>query len=195
MLSQILLEEPTEQVIMLLSEGPLAAELSGSGLDLLHGLDHLTPAEQVEAIAVEYCRLFIGPGQNMPLHESIAKQEGRYWGDTTVAVNKAYQAAGFEVGDQATEMPDHIGIELEFLAHLCEREANAIETGDRTAAERAREARQRFASEHLVGWLTTLAADVERRADLAYYKQAVAMARDWVAADAAGEEESETSDS
>jgi TorA maturation chaperone TorD len=95
---------------------------------------------RLEAIQVEFTRLFAAPGPDViPVHQSVytdvlriepaeagslicgasfsgGEYPGYLGGESCAALRRSYAAAGFE--PPATEMPDHIAVELEFLAHL-----------------------------------------------------------------------------
>ena len=121
-------------------------------------LSDLPPGEvsaRIETLAVEYCRLFIGPRGHMPPVESIARGEGCFWGPATGAVVSFYRLSGVRPSEQQRMLPDHVSMELDCLATLEEQ--------DRTDEARA------FAHEHLLQWLPQLSRHVEERAALAFY--------------------------
>ncbi|MEI2723972.1 MAG: molecular chaperone TorD family protein [Verrucomicrobiota bacterium] len=71
-----------------------------------------------------------------------------------------YQAFGLAISDQHPERPDHVVLELEFVAHLLglERQA-AVEDSDRRAEhlQVCRDAQARFLGEHLAWWTPAFA--------------------------------------
>ena len=90
-----------------------------------------------DALAAEYTRLFdVGTsGPPCPLH-------GGLWiGDrmkTMEEVLRFYRHFGLTVGGEPSELPDHLGLELEFLHYLAFREGAALHDGtDPGAFERA----------------------------------------------------------
>jgi DMSO reductase family type II enzyme chaperone len=97
----------------------LAASLDRSALRVL---------EDADALAVEYTRLFdVGTsGPPCPLH-------GGLWvGDrmkTMEEVLRFYRHFGLTVGGEPSELPDHLGLELEFLHYLAFREDQALHAG------------------------------------------------------------------
>jgi TorA maturation chaperone TorD len=74
-----------------------------------------------------------------------------------------YGAAGLRPG-AASERPDHVACELEFLAVAVLREAEALARGADEPAARARELIAAFLRDHAGRWLPAFAAQVERRA-------------------------------
>ena len=69
--------------------------------------------------------------------------------DVVLAVKQHYLEAGLNVGPE--ERPDHVAVELEFLAHL------AGPYTDPADADRRREAEVRFLSSHLAHWMPAFA--------------------------------------
>jgi TorA maturation chaperone TorD len=130
-------------IITVLGEDPLA------GVDL-NDLD-----AAVETLAVEYCRLFIGPHGHMPPVESVVLGEGKFWGASTESVAKFYQDNGMAPDEEARVVPDHISMELDCLATLEEQGRH-----DEAVA---------FAIAHPLRWLPLLTQHIESRASLAFY--------------------------
>ena len=128
---------------------------SALGTDPLAGLDLDAPEAAEEALAVDYCQLFIGPGTHLAPVESVAGGDGRYWGPLTERVIASYAKLGFEVPEGTQVFPDHIAMELDCLALLEEQGRHA-----EAAA---------FAKEHLLRWLPALVEHVEHRAQTAFY--------------------------
>ena len=86
----------------------------------------------LEDLAVEYCRLFLGPDKHISPHESVHHQRddgdwGSHWGGSTVDVKKFIETTGLEYKQEYTGMPDHISAELDFMKEAAEREAQALE--------------------------------------------------------------------
>ena len=125
------------------------------GSDPLPGLDLDNRAEAIESLAIEYCRLFIGPRGHIPPVESVVLGEGRYWGPSTEAVVEFYKAAGIAWNEDAPLLPDHISMELDCLALLEERRQNGLA--------------RTFAREHLLRWLPALVEHITTNAALAFY--------------------------
>ncbi len=122
----------------------------------LAGLDTGRPEEAVEELAAEYCRLFIGPRGHMPPVESVVLDEGRYWGDSTVAVLAFYRSSDIALPEDFGTLPDHLSVELDFVA--------VLEARDR------REEAKAFVQEHLLHWLPALIRHIDKRAGLAFYR-------------------------
>jgi TorA maturation chaperone TorD/Pyruvate/2-oxoacid:ferredoxin oxidoreductase delta subunit len=99
----------------------------------------------------EYTRLFLGPGRPVAhTHESVYR-EGRMMGETTLDVRNRLTTEGLAPGSQT--LPDHVGIELAFMAHLAAREALAWADGDEKTARGYLAQQGSFLRDHLAAWL------------------------------------------
>ena len=69
-------------------------------------------------------------------------------------VTDIYSAYDFVVDYEVARVvsSDHIGIELEFMHHLCEAQLKAFQDGDDEAAVEAQRAQLNFLTTHLVAW-------------------------------------------
>lgn len=74
-----------------------------------------------------------------------------------------YRAFGLETSSDRPERPDHIALELEFLAFLLEKRCMAIDTEQVTICE---EALTHFVRDHLAWWAPTFAKLTECRIEL-----------------------------
>jgi len=72
-------------------------------------------------------------------------------GESTLEVRRRLAAEGVAPGDSV--LPDHVGIELAFMAHLASREAAAWENEDADEAREALTRQDSFLHTHLLAWL------------------------------------------
>ena len=119
-----LLAEPPEWMSLPGREWPLfdlltqlAAESDAArhALDLVAGI----PSEEVDQRRQRYASLFQAGRPRFWLYESAART-GKILGEPTFAMAQLLQAAGLETA--GAELPDHISLELAFLAYLVERD-------------------------------------------------------------------------
>jgi TorA maturation chaperone TorD len=127
---------------------------------------------EVEALALEvdHAALFVGPFRlEAPPYGSVHLEEGRtLMGDSTVAAARCYAEAG--LATIAHEPPDHIGIELEFMAYLAARSATARAAGDERQAEQLARAQRRFLGEHLGAWAPRFCDAMRHGARTCFYR-------------------------
>ncbi|MBI5956123.1 MAG: molecular chaperone TorD family protein [Chloroflexi bacterium] len=165
--------------------GPLAQEtledlvLEYNSLFMAPGPRYVPPYESVytDAIEIEY-----GPFQGGAAQEPVREASALLWGESTVAVQRTYAAAGLEVASVG-EPPDHLGLELEFMALLCQREAEAWQA---KAVERARkqlETEQDFLEAHLLHWLPLFRAKLEANATRPFYRVMAGLAQRFLEVD------------
>lgn len=125
----------------------------------------------VEELACEYTRLFIGPGEHLSPHESVARGEGRFWGSATAEVLSIYNISGFTIDEAYRDMPDHLAVEFEFMAHAAEVEARRQgESADPLLLETVQHAAAHFMEGHLLKWVPDFLADVQQTAQHEYYR-------------------------
>jgi TorA maturation chaperone TorD len=90
-------------------------------------------------------------------------------------VSGFYHAFGLTTSDQRPDRPDHVVLELEFMAHLLGLERDAADDdADRRAAQRlvCREAQAHFFREHLAWWMPVFARLLGREDPQGFYATA-----------------------
>ncbi|MEA5019482.1 MAG: molecular chaperone TorD family protein [Gordonibacter sp.] len=150
---------------------------------LLDGIDeqarllrNLSDDEARLVLEVEYNRLFVGPGEVLAppyesYYESSRASAGRGWLRTQAErdVVQAYAECGFAMPENFVELPDHVAVELEFLALLASREAEAWDINKREVALALQASAAEFIVQHLGTWLESCAALVEPVARQPFY--------------------------
>ena len=185
-----LFREPPSQTLLqaIVRERLLTlAELCGKSTNRIE--PSLDPAEdcgwldRVQAIAVEYTRLFAAPGAHaVQPYESVycdtvsvdtstacsayfttpagpCQLTGLLHGPSAVAVREAYRRGGFELDPSSHELPDHLGIQLEFMGQLLKRGA-----GEQAAV---------FFQAHLGRWVFRCLEDIRQSPPAAFYHAVV----------------------
>lgn len=71
-----------------------------------------------------------------------------------------YAEAGLAV--LPDDLPDHVGVELEFMSFLCGLEGEAMKRGQEDVRERIVQRQHRFLAEHLCKWLPGLTERVQK---------------------------------
>jgi len=100
-------------------------------------------------------------------------------------VTDVYSAYDFVVDYETARVvsSDHIGVELEFMHHLCEAERKAIEENDTDAVKELKNVQSEFLKNHLLKWapLYLINAKYESRTPL--YYEATEMCLEFILSD------------
>lgn len=149
-----------------------ATRLDEELADLARTLAASFCAEDRDALALDYSRLFVGAPR------MLAPPYGSVWldgahcvlGVSTLGVIGLYRDGDFDLDDAFLEPPDHIVAELKFLHRLIARVNEAQRTGDAYALKDASDLMQRLLREHLARWVEPFGAAVKTNAQCAFYR-------------------------
>lgn len=121
--------------------------------------------ERLNALWAEYIPLFETGKVEAPPYASVYLNEGReVMGEETLAVRAFYAGAGYGIQEERRELPDHLAVELEFLALL--------------ARDGQKDKIQTFRKEHLLPFLRAILPRIKgsRRP---VYAQAAELLENW----------------
>ncbi len=172
------MKEPASSLLRQLRAPDFLQVLGELGLSFSEAFREAREEELLEWLAVEYTRLFLGPGPHINPYESVQRGEGRYWGDTTVEALEFFRRCGFDLGGEFTGMPDHLSVELEFMSRLSAQEADRWEKGDREGALRHLELQRAFLREHLLTWVPSFCQKVAEQAEEEFYRNFASLTRE-----------------
>lgn len=178
LLARVYLGEPDAELLREVYRPSFQSLMEELRVDLGRDLCGAPLAQLEEDLAVEYARLFIGPGPHLSPHESVYVGEfsegsglqGLLWGETTVRLAGAIEEAGLVLDPSAGVIPDHIGVELDLMRILIEREKAAWAGGEVAAARGLLETQGRFMEEHLARWVPGFCEGVVAHARLPFYR-------------------------
>lgn len=207
LLASVFGEAPSPRIVRAIVDGTLPRALRGAGLDqLASDLEAYAQRRQgdelLRELEVEHARLFTVPGPSyVPPYQSLycdgdgedskarPRKRNRFdkrqlWGDSAVAAQRVYREAGLLVRGELPEIPDHIALELQFMHHLCSREAQAL-NGDRTeiASESVR-LQKAFLENQLLPWVERFCQAASRATDHPFYRAMAALTVAFVLGDA-----------
>lgn len=139
-------------------------------------------SEGVDALLVDYARLFLGPvsPHAAPYGSAWLQPGGALMQESTEAVRALYREGGFDVDDALHDLPDHVAVELEFLYALEFSLERARRENDVAERERIEDLRRRFLAVHLGAWIEPFVARVESGAQSVFYRELAAMTRRFV---------------
>lgn len=118
-------------------------------------------ARALEMLAVEYCRLFIGPQPVCPPYASAQRGEALLGGRPRTRLEAFLERHGLPTPDMGWRVasPDHIAVELAVVAQLYESHAPTAVV-------------QEFLTQHLGLWAPAWLTHVEAAAQLELYRTA-----------------------
>ncbi len=185
LLARVFAGAPAPELLAGVRQPQMREALAAAGIEL--GEDFFAgDAEQLaRRLAVEYARLFIGPGAQVALYESFfvrgeGEERPQLWGEAAVAVAAFCREVGLETAPG--RVPDHVSHELEVMAVLSQAEAESLAASAGDEARRWRRLQVRFCQEHLGRWLPDFSRAVAR-ATGGFYRGMALLAEEQVRAD------------
>jgi putative dimethyl sulfoxide reductase chaperone len=167
-LASLVSDAGTADLREIFTEAAYRQELAQVGLEARQG--RLTLEEAV----LDFEALFRVPGTcYLSPYESVYRSQGagcRLCGPETAAVERLYLKEGLGPNDGFTELPDHVGVELEFMAYLCGKALEARRAGDQPLLAEYHRRQQLFYKEHLEPWVGLLAGRLASRAQTSLYR-------------------------
>lgn len=131
--------------------------------------------EDLEDVAADYAKTFLAAGEATGVaafpYESIYTNKKREIGGRTEQETLAlYALHGWEPSkDMFRTMNDHIGLELEFMAVLCEEELLSSQTDNADRAAMSSRDQNEFLCKHLK-WAGAFCMDISKYAQSAFYQ-------------------------
>lgn len=136
-------------------------------------IDQSIEAHALAGLGEEYDRLFgIGETILIPMYETEYAMDTIFAKTKELAdLNGFYNAFEVELGkDSQRERPDHISIELDFMATLMIKEAYAKNEAWEDKANVCLEARKKFLKDHIGRWGPTFCTLINHKAEVEFYK-------------------------
>lgn len=134
-------------------------------------LNEANPAN-LEKLAVEFTRLFIGPGKHISPHESVQRKTGGMLNNKfTAEVRRFYAVSGYQFKSDMGIYPDHLCTQMEFMDSLINIQINAIKSGDICEAESAEMLQVEFIRLHLSLWLPEFCEQIIQQSSSSFYRK------------------------
>ena len=184
-LAAIYRQEVSSDLLQQIKDPQFLGVLTKLGIELNNGLFKKPEKELLEDLAVEYARLFLGPGKHISPHESVhhkmeGVQSGQLWGELTAEVKKIIESSGLEYKTEYTGLPDHISVELEFMQQVILREEQAWQADDKDMVLLCLENEKKFIKEHLVRWVPIFCEKVIQEAELPFYREMAGLTKKFI---------------
>lgn len=134
-------------------------------------------------LLVEYSRLFLGPGPvPCPPYGSLYL-DGEIMGPSTLEAARMYREEGLAVSGSWREPPDHVAVEMGFMAHLSSATETAARRGNTTEVRRLLVTQAVFLEKHLGRWGPRLTVRLAGAARGHLYRFLAAFVPLWLAFD------------
>jgi len=184
-LAAVYRQELTSELYQQMKNNEFQEVLSNLGVKFNNGFFQNSEKELLENLAIEYTRLFVGPGKHISPHESVhhkkeGVQSGQLWGELTAQVKKIIESSGLEYKSEFTGMPDHISVELEFMQRVVQREAQAWIADDDETALLCLKNEKKFVYQHLLGWIPGFCEKVIEAAEMPFYREMARLTRSFI---------------
>ncbi len=194
-LGRLLYEELTDELMTQLAESlaviPLADDAPKQERDFAIGNNKMVKylqranADTKTESKCDYARIFLGAGSvsKVPVSpfESVYTSADRLlMQDARDGLCKLYQAEGIAIQDRFNMPEDHIAFIFQFMGHLLDKEADAMEADEAAEAEAADEHCCEFLRDHIANWVTRFADEAMPKAHTAFYQGLLQCVDAWV---------------
>lgn len=128
-----------------------------------HFLASLTKPSEKHILEEEYIRVFVHSPEGVAClpYESVYLDPARQAAGWILAtLEREYTIAGLALSPSLKEPPDHVAVELEFMAFMCGQEADAWSQRAMIEGIQTLECQTAFLSAHLTRWLPDWARQV-----------------------------------
>ncbi len=146
-----------------------------------------------ESSRLEFMRLFKVPGaQYVTPYESVFRDireidgkpvGGLLAGPSARAVKQWYRLAAVDVSEGFKDLPDHVSLELSYMAHLCQKDLEFAAEGDQPHLLRAREMQRDFLAGHLATWIGLLDDTLREKTQHPYFRAVGTLAAQFTLSD------------
>lgn len=143
-------------------------------------------AATIDQIAVEHTRLFgaISPSYGIPPPYESVQRETADAAELTIMVSACYSDAGFAAIDQAVP-PDHLGVELKFMAMLCHAEMQEWQHNSAANAIQSLDRQRDFLDDHVLKWVPSYLRLIHAQARHVFFRSVAELALSAIPADRA----------
>ena len=135
------------------------------------------PQEEFESEYIKSFDIAFGPSHPCPLHESDYRDDVSST-EITEELLRFYEHFQVKLSDKERDYPDHLVVELEFVAYLAKKEADAGKRGNNPAPYRR--AQVDFLERHLDKWVPKLDEKIQKRIKQPFYQGASSFLREFL---------------
>lgn len=167
--SYVLLKELSESDLLHLKENipRLSAEVAEGSSDLSVVADFLSEHEVdltvLNELAADYACLFLGLTRKSPYpYGSVHLNEsGIVMDEESETVAELYGASGLAIADNVCDPPDHLGLELGFMAHLSRISEKSVREENKAKLGSTLLLQHDFLKKHINSWFMDFLEDMK----------------------------------
>lgn len=168
---RLLKDESSPEQVTVMAEGlPFPVTIKGIAAPEL-------PPEELESVYINAFDMGFGPSLPCPLYES-AHREDTSSRDITEELLRFYDHFDVKLSEEEKDSPDHLGVELEFMAFLAKKEADAVNRGNDPTPYGL--AQVDFLERHLDKWVCSLDGRIQERIKEPFYRTASSFLREFL---------------
>ncbi len=126
-------------------------------------------------LAVDYASVFLAAGKleghsAFPYESVYTSPDKLIMQDARDQVLKLYRDEGLDRSDELDVPEDHIALELEFMAYLCQKTHDALMADQVEIAVEYLTKQKHFLEQHLLNWIPAFSADTQQSAHTDFYR-------------------------
>lgn len=179
-LSQVFFKELTEEAIEQFERASYPENTGNDSIDqgnqMINRYFTFKGTDPRTELACEYARIFLGAGRYTEARDIAAPYESVFTSEEQLVMQESrddvyrrYLEDGFQVDPSLHEPEDHLTFELEYLASMNTRAAEAVAADDEATLSHNLVRQTEFIDEHLLNWLPDLRAAAQKYAQLTFY--------------------------
>lgn len=189
-LSGLCLKPPSDSMIDMIRDGSILSLFQDddeikSYSEMARFVSEASKMENIsDRLTAEHASLFSLPSNHLPHEAVFLDKEKRLGGRVTIGVSQFYKKAGADILENCIDMPDFIGMELEFMAFLCRMEMKLREKADYAALYNCIHLQKDFLDEHLLKWVYQCCEKIIDRTKYGFYKAIACMIMEFMDSEA-----------
>lgn len=125
-----------------------------------------------ECLGIDRARIYSGisPDYGPPAPCETLWRKGQEDTDSLQDVVLSYRHGGFELKKDEPGRPDHISVELDYMAQVASKEISTLEAGDSAGGDNARKSQEAFLREHMSRWVPEFVRKAIEYAETDFYR-------------------------
>jgi TorA maturation chaperone TorD len=138
-------------------------------------------------LSVEYSRLFLASrkGRIHPFESVYTSAEGLLMQQARDEVLVAYREQGLARSQDFKEPEDHLAVELDFMASLCQKTADALAEGRTAEALPLLDRQAAFLQKHLLVWVPAFCHDLAQATRSDFYRGVALLLEEYLSQESA----------